>query len=65
MEPSISGLDDFVGVCGPCEGLCFGFVVFGDEPVDCGLQVYERVEDAIFQPSPGEFGEEALDGVEP
>ena len=65
MEPSISGLDDFVGIGGPCEGFRFCFVVLGDEAVDGGLQVDDGLEDAVSEPSPGQFGEEALDGVEP
>ena len=37
MVPSSDGGDDFVGVCGPCEGLRFG-VGLGEESVDGGLE---------------------------
>ena len=44
----------------------FGFFVgFGDEAIDGGLEIDERVEDAAFEPPSCKFGEEALDGVEP
>ena len=36
-----------------------------DVSVDCRLQRYERMEHATLEPLFGEFGEEALDGVEP
>jgi len=36
-----------------------------DEAVDRGLEIDDRVEHAVFQPSAGELGEEALDSVEP
>ena len=58
------GGDDFVGVGGPDEGL--GVVVgFGKEPVDSGLEIDNAFEDPVFEPLPGQFGEEALDGIEP
>jgi len=56
--------DDFVWICGPCEGLGFAIVLF-EEAVDCGLKVGDRMEDAAFQPPFRQLGEEALDGVEP
>ena len=60
--PSFDCGDDFVGVSGPCEG--FGLViVFFDEAVDGVLQVCDGVEDAAFEASPCELGEEAFDGV--
>tara|TARA_R110002096_G_scaffold70291_1_gene168541 strand:- start:156 stop:323 length:168 start_codon:yes stop_codon:yes gene_type:complete len=47
LAPSLNGGNDFVWICDPSER--FGFVGFGfvgivviDEPVDLGLQVYER-----------------------
>ena len=58
--PSSDGGDDFVGVCGMCEG--FGL---GEESVDGGLEVADGAEDATFQAAPGQPGEEALDRVEP
>ena len=63
MVPSSEGGDDFVGVCGPCEGLQFG-VGLGEEAVDGGLEVDDGAEDA-FQAAPGQPGEEALDRIEP
>ena len=33
--------------------------------VDGGLEVDDALEDAALQPSAGQFGKEALDGVEP
>lgn len=62
--PSFGGGDDFVGVGFPFEG-GGGLVVFGDEAVDGGLEVGDGVEHATLEPSPGELGEEPLDGVEP
>ena len=38
---------------------------FCDEAVDGGLEVDEGMEDTTFEPPLGEFGEEALDSVEP
>jgi len=64
LVPSFHGSDDFVWVGCPCKG--FGvFVGFGHEAIDGGLEINERVEDAAFEPSAGQGGEEALDGVEP
>ena len=64
MAPSFDSSDDFVWICDPGKG--FGvFVGFGDEAIDGGLEIDERVEDAAFEPPSCEFGEEALDGVEP
>ena len=64
MVPSFHGSNDFVWICDPGKG--FGvFVGFGDEAIDGGLEIDERVEDAAFEPPSCEFGEEALDGVEP
>lgn len=36
-----------------------------DKAVDGGLQIYDGMKDAIFQPPPCELGKEALDGIEP
>ena len=62
--PALDGGDDFVGVCGPCEGFWFG-VVFDDEAIDGGLQIDDRDEHAALQSPFGEFGEETFDSVEP
>lgn len=65
LEPSGAGSDDRVGIGAPDEGFGLCGVVFGDEPVDRGLQVDDGVEDAVLQPAPGPLGEEALYGVQP
>lgn len=39
--------------------------MLGDEAIDGGPEVYDRVEDAPFQAVLGELGEEALDRIEP
>ena len=65
MVPAPDGGDDLVGIGGPGKRLQAIFVVLGDEAVDGGLQLDDGVEDAAFQASFGELGEEALDGVEP
>ena len=53
-----------VGVGGPDEGLGIG-IGLGEEAVDGGLKVDDGAEDAAFEASAGELGEEALDGIEP
>ena len=45
---AIDGGDDFVGVCGPCEGLRLA-LVSAEEAVDGGLGVDDGVEDAAFR----------------
>ena len=64
MVPAFDGGDDTVWIGGPYEGPGV-FVLLGEEAVDGGLQVDQRVEDAALQTTPGEFDEEALDGIEP
>jgi hypothetical protein len=64
LVPSVNGGDDFIWVGGPDEGL--GIMVgLGDEAIDGGLEFDDRVKDAALEASPGEFGEEAFDGIEP
>lgn len=65
MEPAVSGGDDVIGVGFPDEWLRVVGIVFADEAVDGGLKIDNGMEDAVLEPAPGEFGEEALDGVEP
>ena len=65
LEPSVWGCDDVVGVGFPYEWLWVGRIVFADEAVDCGLEIDDGMEDAVLEPPPGEFCEEALDGIEP
>ena len=62
--PSLYSGDDFVGICGPDEGLWVG-ILLGDEAVDGGLQVDDGMENAAFEPLFGKLGEEAFDRVEP
>jgi len=64
LELSISGCDDFVWISAPHEGLGFTAVMLGNEALDCGLQVNDRMKHAVLQPSAGEFGEEALNRVQ-
>ena len=49
----------------PYEGFCAGLVLLFDEPVDSGLQVDQRMKDAMFEATAGQLGEEALDRVQP
>ena len=65
LEPAVLGCDDLVGVGLPDEGLGVICVVFPDEAIDGGLEIDERMEDAVLEPPPGQLCEEALDGVEP
>jgi hypothetical protein len=64
LVPAPDGSDDFVGVRGPREWLrtVVGLV---EKSIDGGPEIDDRPEDATFQAALGEFGEEALDGVEP
>ena len=62
--PSFDGGDNFVGICGPEEGFRVG-VLLGDEAIDGGLKVDNGVEYAALQPSLGQLGKEAFDGIEP
>jgi len=65
LEPSVSSGDDVIGVGAPDERPRVLGIVFTDEAVDGGLQIDDGMEDAVLEPAPGEFGEEAFDGVEP
>jgi hypothetical protein len=38
---------------------------FDEEAVDSGLEIDNAFEDPVLEPLPGQFGEEALDGIEP
>ena len=62
--PSLDGIDDAIWICSPDEGL-WVLVGLDDEAFDCLLKIDDRVEDASLQASPGELGEETLDGVQP
>lgn len=65
MEPTVTSGDDFVGVRSPDEGLWIAGIVFSYEAIDGGLEVDERMEDAVLDPPPRQLCEEALDGIEP
>ena len=65
MEPTVSGCDDIVWVCFPDKWLGVADIVVGDEAVDGSLQVDQRMEDAMLEPTPGQLGEETLDSVQP
>lgn len=62
--PALDGGDDPVWVGGPDERLGIG-ILLGDEAVDGGLKIDERVERSPLQAPSGELGEEPLDCVEP
>jgi hypothetical protein len=47
LVPASDGPDDFVWIGSPCEGLWFD-VVFGDEAIDCCLQVDNGQEGAAL-----------------
>ena len=62
--PAPNGGDDLVRVSLPDEG-ARRLIMLLDEAVDGGLQIDNGVEDAVFQPPPGQLCKEALDGIEP
>ncbi len=64
MFPTVDLSDDLIRVCGPDEGF-WVLIVLGEEPVDGGLEIDDRMEDTPFQTLFCELGEEALEGVEP
>lgn len=63
MPATDSGYD-LVRVLGPAEGL-WVLVCLSDEAVDGGLECDDRVEHAVFEPAVGQFGEEAIDSIDP
>ena len=62
--PTFDGGDDLVGIGGPNER-CGVVVGFGDEAVDGGLEIDDRVEHSSFESAFAELGEEGFDGIEP
>ena len=64
MLPSLDGGENSVWIGGPDEGFGVG-IGFLDEAVDGSLKVDNRAEDAALEAASGEFGEEALDRVQP
>jgi len=65
LEPSVSCGDDFGGIGFPGEWLGIVGIVFADKSIDDFLKIDDGMEDAVLEPTPREFGEEALDGIEP
>jgi len=65
LKPTVSSCDDFIRIGLPDEGFGVVSVVFSNEAIDRGLEIDERMEDAILEPPPGQFCEEALDGIKP
>jgi len=65
LEPSASCGDDVIGIGLPAEWFGVLGIVFTHEAVDGGLKIDDGMEDAVLEPTAGEFSEEALDGVEP
>ena len=61
--PAPDSGDDFVGIGGPSEGARLG-VMFGQEGIDCGLQVDDRAKHAALQPALCQLGEELFDCVQ-
>src|SRR3546814_18453603 len=55
---------NFVRIRLPDEGAGI-LVMLLYKAVDGGLEIYDGMKDAVFQPAPCELGEKALDGIEP
>src|SRR5262245_8165278 len=53
-----------MGIGGPGEGFRV-LIGFGEVAVDSGLEIDDALEDAAFEPLPGQLGEKTLDGIEP
>ena len=62
--PASDGGDDAVRVGCPDERFRVR-ILLGDEAVDGGLEIDQRMEGAAFEPPSCELGEEAFHGVEP
>jgi hypothetical protein len=65
LEPSVASSDNFVWIGFPYKWPGVIGVVFLDEAVDCGLQIDQRIEHAMLKPAAGQFGEKALDCIQP
>ena len=65
LELPVSSCYDFIGIGLRGEGLGFVCVVFPDEAIDGGLEIDERMEDAVLEPPAGQLSEETLDSIEP
>jgi hypothetical protein len=65
LEPSVSSSDYLFGVRLPYEWFGVVFIVLPDEAIDCGLQIDQRVENTVLEPSARQFCKKTFDGVEP
>ena len=61
---AFDGGNDRVGVFGPGKWLGSD-IVFGEVAIDGSLEVDNAFEDPALEPTLGEDGKEAFDGVEP
>ena len=64
MLPAFDSSENAVGVGGPYERLWVS-VGLGDEAIDSGLQIDERVKDAALEAAAGQAREEGLNCVQP
>jgi hypothetical protein len=64
LMPAFDGGDDFVWIGDPLDGFRIGVVVF-EKPVDGGLEIDDRTEDATLEATLRQGGEEPLDRIEP
>ena len=64
MFPAADLFDDGIGVGSPDKRFGIG-IGFSQEAVDGGLEIGDAFEDAAFEPTPDQLGEEALYRVEP
>jgi hypothetical protein len=64
LFPALDSGEDAARIGGPDERFGIG-IGFGDEAVDGGLEILDGAEHATLKPPTCEFGEEALDGIEP
>jgi hypothetical protein len=64
LFPAFDSSDNAGWACGPNEG--FGLAIrLCDEALDGDFELSDRSECAALEARVGEFGEEALDGIEP
>lgn len=65
LEPSVSSGNDCVWIRSPNERLCTVRIVFSDKAIDGGLQIDQRMKDAVLQAAACQFGEEAFHSIQP
>ena len=61
--PAFDGGGDFVWIGDPLEGFRIGVVVF-EKPVDGGLEIDDRTEDATLEATLRQGAEDPLDRIE-